>query len=161
RGWASQGARSCAAWLSWRLGWSGNRAREHVRVAQRLGSLPAIDGALRKGEVSYCKVRAMTRVATAENEKLLLEDARFSTGHQLEQICRKYAAVQRAGERRSPAEDAERRRITRCDLDDGMVGIRMVVHPDEAVVIWEALAKVAREHGPPASSTDGAQRSSD
>src|SRR5215813_1322132 len=78
-GWARQGAMSCAHWLSWRLGWSGNRAREHVRVANRLGDLPLIDEALRRGEISYCKVRAMTRVATPANEQLLLDDARHCT----------------------------------------------------------------------------------
>ncbi|MBL0216567.1 MAG: DUF222 domain-containing protein [Myxococcales bacterium] len=145
-GWASQGARTCAEWLSWRLGWSGNRAREHVRVAQRLGELPLIDLALRRGELSYCKVRALTRVATPDSEALLVETARYATGLQLELICRKYAMVQRGqAQPPSPEADADRRRISKRELDDGMVGIHLTLHPEEAAVVWEALTAVARE----------------
>jgi hypothetical protein len=92
-GWASQGFRSCAGWLSWRLNWTGGTAREHVRVANALGGLPLIDRALERGELSYCKVRAMTRVATSANEGVLLEQARHMTGADLEALCRKYASV--------------------------------------------------------------------
>lgn len=35
-GWYKQGARSCAEWLSWRVGWSGNTARDRVRAAREL-----------------------------------------------------------------------------------------------------------------------------
>jgi hypothetical protein len=157
-GWYRQGARSCADWLAWRVGWSSNTAREHVRVANRLGELPLIDDALRRGEVSYCKVRAMTRVATAQNEALLLEDARYTTGSQLEQICRKYAVV-RSREGATPIEDERRRTVTRRDLDDGMVAINAVLHADEAAIVWEALTRIARERaiaerppGPPEST---------
>ena len=37
-GWNS-GFRSCAAWLSWRIGLAPGAAREHVRVARALGTL--------------------------------------------------------------------------------------------------------------------------
>src|SRR4029079_13814529 len=76
-GWAKQGALSCAHWLSWRVGWSLVMAREHVRVAGKLPGFPTIGDALRRGEVSYSKVRAMLRVATPANEFLLLEHARL------------------------------------------------------------------------------------
>jgi len=145
RAWARQGASTCAHWLSWRLGWSSSRAREHVRVANCLANLPTIDEALRKGEVSYCKVRAMTRVATPANERLLLQDASHCTGSQLEKICHKYAMVQRGADR-GPVDDAKRRQITKRDLEDGMAGIQMIVTPEEAAMIWEVLSKVAGEH---------------
>src|SRR5262249_43115887 len=92
-GWYTQGALSCAHWLAWRVGWSLVTARDHVRVAHKLATLPAIDDALRRGEMSYSKVRAMTRVATPDNEALLLEYARLTTGSDLEKLCRKYALV--------------------------------------------------------------------
>ncbi|MCY4397927.1 MAG: DUF222 domain-containing protein, partial [Gemmatimonadetes bacterium] len=63
-----QGCRSCAHWLSWRTGISLGPAREKVRVARCLPSLPLISGALAKGEISYSKVRALTRVASADSE---------------------------------------------------------------------------------------------
>jgi len=58
-GW-NNGFRSCAAWLSWRVGLSPCSAREHVRVARALGSLPLLAQALARGELSYAKVRALT-----------------------------------------------------------------------------------------------------
>src|SRR6185295_12053384 len=79
-GWGDQGAQSCAHWLTWRVGMDPGTAREKVRVARALGGLPAIDGAFAEGRVSYAKVRAMTRVATAANEARVLEVALEATG---------------------------------------------------------------------------------
>src|SRR5262245_53297643 len=71
--WAAQGCLSCAHWLNWRCGIALGAAREKVRVARALASLPLIDDALRLGQLSYSKVRAMTRVGTRDNERKLLE----------------------------------------------------------------------------------------
>ena len=75
-GWGRAGALSCAHWLNWRVGIALGAAREKVRVARALGTLPLIDEALSRGEFSYSKVRAMTRVASRENEAKLCELAR-------------------------------------------------------------------------------------
>src|ERR1043166_3800462 len=70
-GWGN-GFRSCAEWLSWRVGLDLGAARERVRVARALETLPLLAGALARGELSYAKVRALTRVATPETEERLL-----------------------------------------------------------------------------------------
>ena len=59
---------SCAEWLGWRTGLAPGAAREHVRVARALADLPKLSDAMRRGKVSYSKMRAITRVATAETE---------------------------------------------------------------------------------------------
>ena len=74
-GWAAQGALSCAHWLAWRIGLDPATAREKVRVARALGTLPKIDAALKAGKLSYAKTRALTRVATPDTEENLLEAA--------------------------------------------------------------------------------------
>ena len=138
RGWAAQGAQSCAHWLSWRIGCGLGAAMEKVRAARALGDLPRIDAALKAGELSYCKVRAMTRVATAENEDLLLEQARSSTGAQLEKVCSGLRRAQRIigqDNKHAPPERYVRKRHTQ----EGMVHIEMVLHPDEAELVWQAL----------------------
>src|SRR5881394_1920725 len=66
-GW-NTGFSSCAAWLAWRVGFAPGAAREHVRVARALGTLPLLSDALARGELSYAKVRELTRVATPETE---------------------------------------------------------------------------------------------
>src|SRR5499425_430155 len=51
-GWGN-GFHSCAHWLSWRVGLDLGAAREGVRVARALATLPALGGALARGELSY------------------------------------------------------------------------------------------------------------
>jgi hypothetical protein len=72
RGGWNTGFRSCADWLAWRVGLAPGAARERVRVARALGTLLALAEALARGDVSYAKVRAITRVATPETEARLL-----------------------------------------------------------------------------------------
>src|SRR5215468_6735454 len=84
-GWNS-GFSSCAAWLSWRVGLDLGAARERVRVARALGSLPRLAEALSRGELSYAKVRAHTRVATPETEARLLAVGRAGTAAHVERI---------------------------------------------------------------------------
>ena len=67
-GWQGPGMASCAHWLNWRCGMSIGVAREKVRVARALPGLPQISTLFSEGKISYSKVRAMTRVATAKNE---------------------------------------------------------------------------------------------
>src|ERR1700694_2277463 len=61
----SWGCASTASWLNWRCGLALGAARERVRVGRRLAELPAITAAFSTGVLSYSKVRALTRVATA------------------------------------------------------------------------------------------------
>src|SRR2546426_2156461 len=49
-GWGN-GFRSCAHWLTWRIGLDQGAARERVRVARALGSLPRLAKALARGEL--------------------------------------------------------------------------------------------------------------
>ena len=142
-GWARQGAVSCAHWLSWRVGLDLATAREKVRVARALGRLPLTDAAFSRGELSYAKVRAITRVATSDNEQRLLELSRYSTGAQLERICRSYRQVVRSltDEGALPEERTFRERI----LPGGMVKIELVLHPDEAALVRQAFER-AQDH---------------
>ena len=75
-GWLKWGMRNCAEWLAWRCDFSMTTSLEKVRVAHALKTLPAISGAFASGELSYSKVRALTRVANLQNEDELLAVAR-------------------------------------------------------------------------------------
>src|SRR5437879_13076342 len=89
-GWASWGMASCAHWLNWKCGISLRTGHEHVRVGRCLEELPAVRDAFSRGEVSYSKVRAITRIATSETEETLVMWARPGTASQLERIVRPY-----------------------------------------------------------------------
>src|SRR5438067_7644762 len=86
-GW-NNGFHSCAHWLSYRVGIELGAARERVRVARALGSLPRLAAALAHGELSYAKVRALTRVATPETEERLLAVGKAGTACHVERIVR-------------------------------------------------------------------------
>jgi len=103
RGGWNTGFRSCAAWLSWRVGLDPGAARERVRVARALGTLPALAEALACGELSYAKVRALTRVATPETEARLLAVGRAGTAAHVERIVRGWRRVDRQAEAREAA----------------------------------------------------------
>jgi hypothetical protein len=138
-GWERTGALSCAHWLSWRVGMDLGAARERVRVARKLADLPVIDGALAEGSVSYSKVRAMTRVATAVNEGDFLTMARTTTGAQLERICRLARQVESlAGKDPRDVEDRQRYAISRR-TEDGMASIQIRLHSEEAARVMKAL----------------------
>ena len=86
--WEQGGLCSCAHWLNWKCGIGMNAGREKVRVARALGDLPKISAAFRRGEISYSKVRAITRVAHAGNEEYLLNIALHGTAHHVETLVR-------------------------------------------------------------------------
>ena len=86
--WKLDGICSCAHWLNWQCGISMNAAREKVRVANALGGLPLISEAFSKGKISYSKARAMTRVATPENEEFLMKIAKYGTAYHVETVVR-------------------------------------------------------------------------
>ena len=94
---------TCAQWLAWRCGLTPRTAREHVRIARSLGGLPVIRSAFARGQISFAKARALTRVADSANEEGLLELALELTAAQLERALRAYHRVTTGRGRRSPA----------------------------------------------------------
>ena len=92
---ARHGLVSTARWLNWQCGIGKVAAREKVRVARALESLPGISAAFASGEFSYSKVRAMTRVATPANEAVLVGIGRHGTATHVENLVKKYRWTQR------------------------------------------------------------------
>src|ERR1700720_2004208 len=88
-GW-NTGFRSCAEWLAGGGGGGRGAARERVRVARALATLPRLAQALARGELSYAKVRALTRIATPETEARLLTVGRSGTAAHVEGIVRRW-----------------------------------------------------------------------
>ncbi len=87
-GWLKWGLGNCAEWLHYRCDLSMNAAREKVRVAHALKTLPDMATAFATGDLSYSKVRAMTRVLGAHNEEELLSFALKITTARVEERCR-------------------------------------------------------------------------
>jgi hypothetical protein len=135
-GWNS-GFRSCAHWLNWRTGIDLGAAREKVRVARALDALPTLSAAMRRGELSYSKVRALTRIATPANEAELLVFAMAGTASHVEKLVRASRRVDRL------ADDGERRHLGRYlrayPDDDGMVTVAARLGPEAGAALLRAL----------------------
>ena len=131
--------RSCAAWLSWRIGLDLGAARERVRVARALGTLPRLAHALAGGELSYAKVRALTRVATPETEERLLAVGKAGTAEHVERIVRGWRRVDRQAEERETAQRHAGRALHVYQDEDGMVVIRGRLAPEVGAVLMRAL----------------------
>ena len=124
RGGWNTGFVSCAAWLTWRVGLDRGAARERVRVARALGTLPLLAQALARGELSYSKVRALTRIATPETEERLLRVGTAGTAEHVERIVRGWRRVDRQAEARETARRHARRGLHVYQDGDGMVVVR-------------------------------------
>src|SRR5438309_2155248 len=144
RGGWGHGFRSCAHWISWRVGLEPGAAREHVRVARALGSLPQLREALTRGELSYSKVRALTRVATPETEERLLAVGRAGTAEHVELIVRGWRRMDRKAEAQETPRRHRNRALHVYPDGDGMVVIRGRLEPEVGAVVMQALT-AARE----------------
>jgi hypothetical protein len=139
-GWQQDFA-TCAHWLNWRLGLSMGAAREWVRVARALETLPLISDSMSSGLVSFSKVRALTRVATAENEAELLNFAVSSTAAHTETLAHRLRSSDLSEEELlEQANDAyERRELMAYQEADGTVVFKGRLDPESGAVFMRAL----------------------
>jgi hypothetical protein len=181
-GWAGDGIRSCAHWLSWRAGMSLRTATEHLRVAHALQNLPQISEAFAAGQISYSKARAITRITGTDTatltriaaaiaadpavlpgtavadpetaEQVLLNLAMHGTASHVETVVR---AVRR---RHTPPENLAARRSLSWHWDeDGSLVLRARFTPDDGAALIAAIEALVPPRDPvhhpvPASPED-------
>ncbi len=149
--WAGPGLRSCAHWMNWRVGMSLRTARDHIRVAHALTRLPATTAAFGAGRISYSKARALTRVATADNEDALLNVALHGTTSQLETLVR---AARTAAD---PRPAAARRGLRCTRTADGSLLVRLRIPAEQGEeflsLIDDHLAELADGSAEPPENT--------
>jgi hypothetical protein len=134
--WLGSGMHSCASWLAWRCSIAPRSAREHVRVARALEALPLTRERMARGDLSYSKVRVLTRIATPELEAELVELALQATAAQLERVARGYRVALRV-------EDAERihaeRYLSYHWEQDGSLSISGSLPAEDGAALLKAL----------------------
>jgi hypothetical protein len=118
-GWADGKLPSCAHWLNFKCGLNLGAAREKVRVAHALVGLPRIAASMARGELSYSKVRALSRVACPATEEALLMIALHGTAHHVERLVQGYRRAQEAQELSREAQQHASRRVTYGFAEDG------------------------------------------
>jgi len=149
--WGGWGVKSCAHWLNWQCGIAMGAAREKVRVARALEATPQISAAFAAGEVSYSKVRAMTRIANPDNEDYLLMIARHGTATHVEQLVRAYRAVDRAAATERTNHAHQTRTCQWHYAEDGTFVLRAQLPAEVGALFVQALTAAA-EHVPAGTS---------
>ena len=147
-GWADGSTGSCAHWLSWKCGIDRGAAREKVRVARALEALPRISAAMAQGRLSYSKVRALTRVATAKTEETLLMIALHGTAQHVETLVRQYRRVQASVELDREARQFAGRGLHYHYDDDGSLVLQARLPADAGALLIRALERAAEDDEP-------------
>jgi hypothetical protein len=124
RGWWDGRLHSCAHWLNFKCGLNLGAAREKVRVAHALAKLPKIAASMARGELSYSKVRALTRVAIEATEESLLMIALHGTAHHVERLVQGYRRAQEAEELSREAQQQANRSVSYEYAEDGSLMLK-------------------------------------
>ncbi|MEQ9451995.1 MAG: DUF222 domain-containing protein [Pseudomonadales bacterium] len=139
QGWKAYGCTDCAQWMDFRLKVARKTALEKVRVARALWFVPRIDAAFKAGEISYSQVRAMTRVADAQNEADLLARAATMTAGDLEKYCQRL----RQGDVHVAEHLAKTQQSSRSLLvhvEGGEMTVKLP--PDQLAIVQQALERL-------------------
>ena len=149
QGWAGDGIRSCAHWLSINAGFDHRTSSDLLRVGHALESLPLVAEAFASGRLSLDKVRALSLVATPADEEIWIEQASHLAASQLVRVCH---AVRRA----LMAQDPElteahlaRRGLWASYTEDGMLRILALLPPEQGELVLSALRAVTGDKLPP------------
>lgn len=153
-GWGVDGCHSCAHWLNWKCGLGQNAAREKVRVAHALENLPLIHASFSKGEISYSKVRAMSRAATPENEDYLLMIAQHGTAAHVETVVRSYRRAKADLELEQANTRHGRRELHWYFDDDGMVIVKVRLTPEDGAHFIKAIEQATKQLKAQSASSD-------
>ena len=137
---------SMVAWLSWHCGIDTVTAREHVRVARALRTMPFVRAAFTAGALSYSKVRALTRIATPATEADLVRLAGETTAGQLARLTQGMLRVKRTLHPPSAAEQDHRRGLHAVTDDDGSLLLRVRLPADQGAAVMTAVRAASQGH---------------
>ena len=151
-GWRATGARNCSRWMMTELGLCRSTAYREWKFSRELRELPIIAGQFAEGKLNWCKVRALLRVATSEDDQVLATLALERDADEVQRFCDEY----RFG--KDPESDAERdqaqrerRSVSYSRCADGSLAIYVVLPPEDGALLVRAIEH-REEHLPKISS---------
>ena len=142
RGWATSGARSCPAWMNTELGISTSLAFDYLRAGRKLRNLPVIRALFRAGQLTWSKIRLLTRVATDENEVGLCHAALDASVSQLARLCDEYRWAQdskNSDENARALKQWEERSLTWGATSNGNTRIVLSLPPEIAQAVLNSI----------------------
>jgi Domain of unknown function (DUF222) len=138
-GWSDGGTQSCAHWLNWKCGIDLGAAREKVRVAHALQELPRVSAAMARGELSYSKARALTRVACPQTEEYFLSIALHGTAAHVEKLVRCYRRAKEAEELSREARQQATRQVRYFHDEDGSLVLKARLPAEIGALLIKAI----------------------
>jgi Domain of unknown function (DUF222) len=138
-GWWDGKLHSCAHWLNFKVGLNLGAAREKIRVAHALEGLPKIAASMARGELSYSKVRALTRIACSTTEDSLLMIALHGTAHHVERLVRHYRQVEHVEDLAREARQEERCNLRYWYDSDGSLIVQGRIPALQGAIFEKAL----------------------
>jgi len=146
-GWSDGATQSCAHWLNWQCGIDLGAAREKVRVAHAIEKLPRISEAMAQGQLSYSKVRALTRVACPQTENYLLHIALHGTAAHVEKLVRGFRRAEEAEALSREARQQATRKLTYFYGDDGSLILKGRLPAEIGAQLIKALDAAVEGNG--------------
>jgi|GEM_PF-462531 len=142
--WMQRNHRSASAWIAAQLQVQTSTAAEWVRVGHALRYLPLVDAAFAAQEISYAKVRIVTRWADVGNEAQLVALARQRSAGRLTVAIAKVLADGGETETERDARLHDERSFTTWTDGDGMTVVRIVLAPSVAKPVVAAVDELVR-----------------
>ncbi|WP_165818430.1 DUF222 domain-containing protein, partial [Frankia canadensis] len=150
--WQTDGQPSCVDWLAARCDLTSPTARSYHRVATALRTLPLIRHAFARGQLTYTKVRALSRIATPTTEHTWLDHAHSNTADQLEHLITSHRQ-----KTTNPTTTHTKRSLRWRPRTNGMITLTVVLTADEATHLATALHATRAsldDTTPPTTDTD-------
>jgi hypothetical protein len=155
-GW--EGFLTGAQWLSFHAGFNLQTGRELIRVGQALRELSGCAAAFTSGQLSFDKLRAITRVATPADEEIWVELARQASASQLSRICQEYRRAVRVDDPERAEEQLARRGLWSTWDQHGMLQLTALSPPDDGALVMATLESLAERQIVAAASEDSSVR---
>lgn len=126
------GVTSLPQWVMHIAAVSAHTAREYVRVMMALREMPKVKESLGEGNVSFSKVREVTRLVGRIPDEEALRLADVSTGSQIGVIARNYLQLSDANEAGGPPRFLPRDSVSMRTTEPGRTRITIDLGEDEA-----------------------------
>ena len=142
--WRLDGSPTCAHWVAAALDIEVSTVREWLRIGRKLVSLRVVNAAFDEGRLSYSKLRALTRIATPENEIELCQIAEHVPAGRLPHALAAWLQRHETPEETEARHHEARGLWWRVDVDGMGVGCFRLPPTDLAVVAAATDAEVMR-----------------
>ncbi len=142
-GWLRWSFADGVSWLKWRCDLSTGAARDKLRIAHTLKTLPLMSQYFAAGKLSYSKVRVITRIATQENEADLVDLAQRLTVKHLSEHCKRRSNAKPQSSASARAAHQARSYRVWHDEHRGTMHLSIELPIEEGELIEQAIEKAA------------------